>query len=51
MAVFTALAVLGGLTFLLASVLILANRKLYVPEDPRIDVVEEMLPRSEEHTV
>jgi electron transport complex protein RnfB len=46
MAVFTALAVLGGLTFLLASVLILANRKLSVPEDPRIDVVEEMLPHA-----
>lgn len=41
----TAVAALGGLTVILASALVLANRKLYVYEDPRIDVVEDMLPR------
>ena len=46
MIVVTSVAAIGGLTFLLASMLILANRKLYVEEDPRIDVVEEMLPHS-----
>jgi RnfABCDGE-type electron transport complex B subunit len=42
----TAVAALGGLTLVLASALVLANRKLYVYEDPRIDVVEEMLPHA-----
>jgi len=42
--VLTGVAALGGLTLLLASLLVLANRKLYVYEDPRIDLVEEMLP-------
>jgi len=42
----TALGALGGLTLLLASLLALAQRKLYVPEDPRIDEVEEMLPHA-----
>ena len=37
---------LGGLTLLLAVVLIIANKKLYVYEDPRIDKVEEMLPHA-----
>lgn len=46
MVVVTAVLAIGGLTFLLASALIFANRKLYVEEDPRIDVVEEMLPHS-----
>ena len=46
MIVVTSVAAIGGLTFLLASMLILANRKLYVEEDPRIDRVEEMLPHS-----
>jgi electron transport complex protein RnfB len=41
-----ALAALGGLTLLLAVMLIVANRKLYVYEDPRIDTVEEMLPHA-----
>lgn len=41
-----ALAALGGLTLILALMLILANRKLYVYEDPRIDTVEEMLPHA-----
>ncbi len=35
---------MAGLGTLLASVLAVANRKLYVYEDPRIDEVEEMLP-------
>jgi Na+-translocating ferredoxin:NAD+ oxidoreductase RNF subunit RnfB len=42
--VMTAVAGLGGLTLVLATLLVLANRKLHVEEDPRIDVVEEMLP-------
>jgi electron transport complex protein RnfB len=46
MVVLTAVVAMGGLTFLLASMLILANRKLYVEEDLRIDVVEEMLPHA-----
>ncbi len=44
MLVLTAVGTLGGLTLLLASLLVLANRKLHVPEDPRIDIVEDMLP-------
>ncbi len=46
MIIFTSVAAIGGLTFLLATMLVLANRKLYVEEDPRIDVVEEMLPHA-----
>ena len=46
MVVLTAVASLGGLTFVLATLLVLANRKLHVEEDPRIDVVEEMLPHA-----
>ncbi|MCB1689928.1 MAG: RnfABCDGE type electron transport complex subunit B [Halioglobus sp.] len=46
MVVLTAVATIGGLTFLLASLLILANRRLHVEEDLRIDVVEEMLPHA-----
>ncbi len=46
MVVLTAVVAIGGLTFLLATLLILANRKLYVEEDQRIDVVEEMLPHA-----
>jgi len=42
----TAIGAVGGLTFVLASLLVLANRKLHVEEDPRIDVVEEMLPHA-----
>ncbi len=37
------LAVLGGL---LATMLAVANRRLYVYEDPRIDMVDEMLPHA-----
>ncbi len=33
-----------ALTFILATLLVVANRKLHVEEDPRIDEVEEMLP-------
>jgi Na+-translocating ferredoxin:NAD+ oxidoreductase RNF subunit RnfB len=40
----TAAGALGGLTFVLASLLVIASRKLHVEEDPRIDAVEEMLP-------
>ena len=46
MTILIALASLGGLTLLLALVLIWANRKLYVFEDPRIDVVEDLLPHA-----
>jgi Na+-translocating ferredoxin:NAD+ oxidoreductase RNF subunit RnfB len=42
--ILTAVGAIGGLTLTLASLLVLANRKLYVEEDPRIDIVEEMLP-------
>lgn len=41
-----AIAILGGLTLALAIMLIVANRKLYVYEDPRIDVVEDLLPHA-----
>ena len=44
--VLTAVGALGALTFVLASLLVLANRKLHVEEDPRIDVVEELLPHA-----
>ncbi|MCP4074721.1 MAG: RnfABCDGE type electron transport complex subunit B [Gammaproteobacteria bacterium] len=37
-------AFMFGLGFLLSMALVLANRKLWVFEDPRIDEVEEMLP-------
>lgn len=46
MVVLTAVGALGGITFVLASLLVLANKKLYVEEDPRIDLVDEMLPHS-----
>lgn len=42
--VISALVFMGGLGIVLASVLALANKKLHVHEDPRIDEVEEMLP-------
>ena len=42
--VLTAVAATGALTLVLASLLIVANRKLFVAEDPRIDSVEELLP-------
>ena len=46
MSILTAILALGGLTLLLAIMLIIANRKLYVYEDPRINVVEDMLPHA-----
>ncbi len=46
MSILSAIAVLGGLTLLLAIILIVANKKLYVYEDPRIDAVEDMLPHA-----
>jgi len=46
MSILIALSTLGGLTLLLALMLILANKKLYVYEDPRIDVVEDLLPHA-----
>lgn len=41
-----AVAFMAGLGLLLASLLAVANRLLYVYEDPRIDDVEEMLPKA-----
>jgi electron transport complex protein RnfB len=46
MTILIALLSLGGLTLFLAVMLIIANRKLYVYEDPRIDEVEAMLPHA-----
>lgn len=46
MTIITALIALGSLTLLLAIMLIVANKKLYVFEDPRIDQVEDMLPHA-----
>ncbi|WP_421878038.1 RnfABCDGE type electron transport complex subunit B [Marinoscillum sp.] len=46
MTVLIALGTLGGLTLLLAIILMVANKKLYVYEDPRIDQVDEMLPHA-----
>jgi len=46
MAFLTAVLALGGLTLLLATALVVASRKLYVWEDPRIDTVEDMLPHA-----
>ncbi len=46
MTILIALLALGGLTMVLALMLIIANKKLYVYEDPRIDVVEGMLPHA-----
>ncbi len=41
-----AIGAMAGLGIALATILAVANRKLYVYEDPRIDMVEEMLPAS-----
>lgn len=46
MTIIIALVALGSLTLLLALMLILANKKLYVYEDPRIDIVEDLLPHA-----
>jgi len=46
MLVLTAVGALGGLALLLATGLVVANRTLYVDEDPRFDAVEGMLPNT-----
>jgi RnfABCDGE-type electron transport complex B subunit len=46
MLILTAVAAIGGLTLALASLLVFANRKLHVEEDPRVDQVEDMLPHA-----
>lgn len=42
----TTVVALGALSVALATLLVLANRKLFVEEDPRIEDVEDMLPRT-----
>ncbi|NCA69722.1 MAG: 4Fe-4S dicluster domain-containing protein [Sphingobacteriia bacterium] len=44
--ILTAVGFMASLGLLLALILILANRRLYVYEDPRIDQVEDLLPRA-----
>jgi Na+-translocating ferredoxin:NAD+ oxidoreductase RNF subunit RnfB len=44
--VLTAVATIGALTTVLASLLVVARRRLHVDEDPRIDAVEDMLPHA-----
>lgn len=44
--ILTAVAFMATLGLLLAGVLVIANRRLYVYEDPRIDQVEELLPKA-----
>ena len=46
MPILTAIAILSGLTLTLATLLVLANKKLRVIEDPRIVRVEQMLPQA-----
>lgn len=46
MTILIAILTLGGLALALALVLVFANKKFYVYEDPRIDVVEDMLPHA-----
>jgi len=46
MLVLNAIATIGGLTFVLASLLVVANRYLHVTEDVRIEQVEDMLPHT-----
>jgi Na+-translocating ferredoxin:NAD+ oxidoreductase RNF subunit RnfB len=46
MTIVTAVGALGGLSLVLVTLLVLAHRKLHVEEDPRIDVVEDMLPHA-----
>lgn len=46
MFVFAPVSAFVFLTFGLASLLILANRAFHVEEDPRLDIVEEMLPHA-----
>ncbi len=42
--VLTSVLTLGGIAIALSIILVFINKKLFVPEDPRIDIVEEMLP-------
>lgn len=44
--ILTAVGFMAALGLMLASMLIVANRRLYVYEDPRIDQVEELLPKA-----
>lgn len=46
MQVLTSVAAIGGITFVLTSLLVLANRKLHVEEDPRVDIIDDMLPHA-----
>ena len=46
MLVVTALGAIAGLAFVLATLLVVADRKLAVEEDPRIDAVDGMLPHA-----
>ena len=41
-----AVGFMAGLGLILATVLVIANRRLFVYEDPRIDEVEELLPHA-----
>jgi electron transport complex protein RnfB len=44
--IFIPILTLGLLTLALAGLIAVANKKLYVYEDPRIDQVEDMLPHA-----
>ena len=44
--VLTGVVAIGGLTLALATLLVVANSRLHVEEDPRIDAVEDMLPHT-----
>ena len=46
MSIFIPILTLGLLTLALAGLIAVANKKLYVYEDPRIDQVEDMLPHA-----
>ena len=43
---FTAVGTLSALTFVFATLLVIAHQKLHVIEDPRIDAVHQLLPNS-----
>ncbi len=44
--ILTAVGTLGGLSLVLTTLLLLASRRLAVVEDPRIDIVEDLLPHA-----
>ncbi|PIE01119.1 MAG: Fe-S cluster protein [Acidobacteria bacterium] len=44
--ILVAVGAMGGLTVTLSLLLVIANKKLYVHEDPRVDDVEDMLPHA-----